>query len=319
MRKFKLMLSGMLSVACLVAVLFMSACEDDPTPPTASFTYEADGREVTFTNTSSNGSTFLWTFGDGSTSTEKDPVHTYSVYGDYTVTLEVKGDGGSKLSLPDVITLAKSSAVVIDGNFAEWVNVPEVVAPEKFGSITKVKVDYDALKIYFYVEGTAGPGGPGATAGGLNGFFDVYLNTDNNPATGYFSGWYPEGYGADYLIEGDFSVMRDAELFKHKSTALVTEFLFDKVGEIGANIIKSSNFATVGSGKGIEFSISRAAFTNLASKLTFAVVDVDGNYYFAAGGAQEKSRNYTETWATLGTFPKDNTATGKLLEIDLTK
>ncbi|MFH2142570.1 MAG: C25 family cysteine peptidase [Bacteroidota bacterium] len=42
---------------------------------------------VTFTNTSTNATSYLWDFGDGTTSTDENPVHTYTVLGNYTVTL----------------------------------------------------------------------------------------------------------------------------------------------------------------------------------------------------------------------------------------
>jgi len=47
--------------------------------------------QVTFTNKSMNGITYLWNFGDGTTSTESNPVHTYTQAGNYTVTLSVDG------------------------------------------------------------------------------------------------------------------------------------------------------------------------------------------------------------------------------------
>ena len=47
--------------------------------------------QVSFTNKSMNGITYLWDFGDGTTSTEINPVHTYTEEGDYTVTLSVDG------------------------------------------------------------------------------------------------------------------------------------------------------------------------------------------------------------------------------------
>ena len=73
---------------------------------------------------------------------------------------------------------------------------------------------------------------------------------------------------------------------------------------------------TVGSGKAIEFSISRAAFTDLADKIYFAIVDVNGLVTLPSG---DPSRDYEPTWATLGSIPKDNTPEGKLIEFDLTK
>jgi PKD repeat protein len=36
---------------------------------------------------------YAWTFGDGTTSTLKDPVKTYASYGTYTVTLAVTNGG----------------------------------------------------------------------------------------------------------------------------------------------------------------------------------------------------------------------------------
>lgn len=53
----------------------------------ANFTWATDSATVTFANTSTNAQAYLWDFGDGNTSTEFNPVHTYSAPGNYTVTL----------------------------------------------------------------------------------------------------------------------------------------------------------------------------------------------------------------------------------------
>ncbi|MFH0893326.1 MAG: PKD domain-containing protein [Bacteroidota bacterium] len=42
---------------------------------------------VVFTNASTNATSFLWNFGDGTTSTDQDPWHTYTTTGLFTVTL----------------------------------------------------------------------------------------------------------------------------------------------------------------------------------------------------------------------------------------
>lgn len=48
------------------------------------------GTPITFTNSSvGNGATFTWDFGDGTSSTEITPTHTYSQAGDFTVVLTV--------------------------------------------------------------------------------------------------------------------------------------------------------------------------------------------------------------------------------------
>ncbi len=69
-------------------------------PPVASFTHTpASGTaplDVAFNDTSTGSiSAYLWTFGDGTTSTLKSPAHTYVSAGNYTVSLTVTGDGGT--------------------------------------------------------------------------------------------------------------------------------------------------------------------------------------------------------------------------------
>jgi Zn-dependent metalloprotease len=53
---------------------------------------------VEFENESINGDDFLWNFGDGTTSTEMHPAHTYTTEGEFDVSLEVSGalcEGGT--------------------------------------------------------------------------------------------------------------------------------------------------------------------------------------------------------------------------------
>lgn len=49
--------------------------------------------QVNFSNLSSNGSTFVWNFGDGNTSTSVNPSHTYTTPGTYSV--QLYADGGT--------------------------------------------------------------------------------------------------------------------------------------------------------------------------------------------------------------------------------
>ncbi|MCU0476959.1 MAG: PKD domain-containing protein, partial [Anaerolineae bacterium] len=65
--------------------------------PVPSFTYEADGLQVTFTDTSTKSPTrWLWDFGDGNTSTAQNPTHTYAEAGTYSVSLLAINAFGSK-------------------------------------------------------------------------------------------------------------------------------------------------------------------------------------------------------------------------------
>jgi PKD repeat protein len=56
-------------------------------PPQAAFTSYLGGMTVSFSNETLVGATYLWDFGDGLSSTEENPIHTYEVAGDYTVCL----------------------------------------------------------------------------------------------------------------------------------------------------------------------------------------------------------------------------------------
>lgn len=53
-------------------------------------------QSVTFTNNSENAESYLWDFGDGNTSTLKDPTHVYLDTGNYEVSLKVTGYGVEK-------------------------------------------------------------------------------------------------------------------------------------------------------------------------------------------------------------------------------
>ncbi len=68
--------------------------------PVAGFTMDKSEAKVneiiTFTNTTVNASSYAWDFGDGNTSNEENPKHTYLSAGNYTVSLIATGDGGEQ-------------------------------------------------------------------------------------------------------------------------------------------------------------------------------------------------------------------------------
>ena len=81
-----------------------------PNPPVADFTGTPttiiERESVTFTNTSQYAATCLWNFGDGETSTEMNPVHTYMTPGTYTVTLQIENTlGNDTKTKTDYITV----------------------------------------------------------------------------------------------------------------------------------------------------------------------------------------------------------------------
>ena len=71
--------------------------------PTAGFTYSPANEIVTFTNTSINGNTYLWSFGDNTFSSNANPgAHIYGTSGNYTVTLTVTNDCGSTITTQQI-------------------------------------------------------------------------------------------------------------------------------------------------------------------------------------------------------------------------
>ncbi|MGK0365884.1 MAG: hypothetical protein ACI85O_002954, partial [Saprospiraceae bacterium] len=75
-------------------------------PPVAGFNSSAQELEVSFTNgTTGEASDFAWTFGDGNSSTEENPVYTYDAEGTYNVCLTATGVGGSDTVCEDVMIM----------------------------------------------------------------------------------------------------------------------------------------------------------------------------------------------------------------------
>jgi PKD repeat protein len=63
--------------------------------------------------------TYLWDFGDGTTSTEKDPVHSYSKRGKYTVTLEVNDNDLATDTMQKTVTVISGQKEISFGEGRE--------------------------------------------------------------------------------------------------------------------------------------------------------------------------------------------------------
>ncbi|MFA5269224.1 MAG: PKD domain-containing protein, partial [Methanoregula sp.] len=138
-------------------------------PPAAAFTGTPTcGKaplSVTFTDSSAGSpSAWSWDFGDGATSPEQHPVHTYTAAGKYTVSLTASNAGGSNTSTRlDYITVSGSCK-------------PPVA---KFSG--KPTSGYAPLMVSFSDSSTNNP------AGWLWDFGDNTNSTEQNPAHTYTS------------------------------------------------------------------------------------------------------------------------------------
>ncbi len=197
----------LLSLLSLLTIGLISSCGPDPKPPItgeALFTYVPDGYTVTFTNTSTvTGTvTYLWEFGDGETSTEKDPVHTYAGKGEYNVKLTVTDEEGKDHVVSTKITVDKKTRIHLDDNsVSDWDAVTEndfkVTLGDNSGIIKSLTFDYDAKYLYakLVFEGSIQD----------SIIFNAFLDTDNDVSTGFISHLWPL-LGGDYLLQGQIGV-----------------------------------------------------------------------------------------------------------------
>src|SRR5204862_7173826 len=68
--------------------------------------------QFTDLSTAPSATAWLWDFGDGATSTVRNPSHTYSFNGEYSVRLSVSGSGGLVTTRkPDFIVVGTEAAI----------------------------------------------------------------------------------------------------------------------------------------------------------------------------------------------------------------
>ena len=203
MKKRNFLFLAMLAIGLSIA--FNACKKDDDTDDTptitgeALFSFVADGKVVTFTNEStvSGTVTYEWNFGDDNTSTEKDPVHTYALKGEYTVTLTVKDSQGGTHPISTKVNVDKKTRIALDDDsFDDWNVVTEaefvVALGDNAGIVTEAKFDYDANFIYAYLK----------FEGSVDDEFqnDYMFDVDNDSLTGAKSWLWPAS-GVDYLVE----------------------------------------------------------------------------------------------------------------------
>lgn len=115
-------------VSCTVNVI---------SPPTAAFDTSSVGFDYTFTDMSTGGATnWLWTFGDGGSSTMQNPTYQYTSNGPQTVCL-VAGNGNGCID---------SVCYTINVDVIEFINIPNVFSPNGDGNNDQWYVNSSGLK-----------------------------------------------------------------------------------------------------------------------------------------------------------------------------
>ncbi|HUH45607.1 MAG TPA: PKD domain-containing protein, partial [Arenibacter sp.] len=83
-------------------ILFLSSCSSDDSdkadiPFSADIFSSVKGRKVAFQGITNNAVSWLWDFGDGTTSTDRSPVHTYKDAGYYETSLTATAADGTSI------------------------------------------------------------------------------------------------------------------------------------------------------------------------------------------------------------------------------
>ena len=135
-------------------------------PPVAKFSVSVDRYTATFTNNSEDQDgdelTYSWNFGDGATSTEKSPKHTYAANGNYTAKLTVS-DGKTSVFVTNPVSI----------------NVPDICTDSD--PYCKGDADTSCEEVCTTKTETVCTGGGGTTEGAVS---DAYHATNPNGNVG---------------------------------------------------------------------------------------------------------------------------------------
>ncbi|MEL6943105.1 MAG: PKD domain-containing protein, partial [Bacteroidota bacterium] len=156
--------------------------------PTANFIEESlnDDFTVELTNTSTEGESFVWDFGDGSpTSTEINPMHTYESIGTYTITLTARNDCGENTIRREVAVGAAPLA-----NFSSNVTAGCVPITVQFLDISQGQRESWSWEFSGGQPGTSTEANPTVTYSDT-GFYSVRLTVTNE-------------LGQDEIVREDF-------------------------------------------------------------------------------------------------------------------
>jgi hypothetical protein len=146
--------------------------------------------------------------------------------------------------------------ITVDGNTADWAAIA-AISTTGSGGVTSLKACSDATYLYILVQGTTSTN------------YDLFINKDNNTATGIISTlWVPEG--SDYVLE-------NGVLNLYNGTGANWSWTTTGVTQTGISVIKTPTV--------IEARIPKASITGLGSTIKIGV-DIE-----------------SATWTNVGAIP----------------
>lgn len=105
----------------------------------AGFSFVINGNTASFANSSQNAQTYIWDFGDGTTSTETNPMHSYTANGTYNVSLTAQSQTCDDNVIVQPITI---TAVGVDEHLEDTFEVSPNPATDDFS--IKLLENFDA-------------------------------------------------------------------------------------------------------------------------------------------------------------------------------
>ncbi len=143
---------------------------DNNQPPISNFEASTNCATVNFNSTTINNvNTYLWDFGDGNTSTERNPTHTYDDSGTYSVSLTTSNSAGQDtrqrddyitINIPQLpvgqnqnICIGESTSLTVTGNSQfDWYETPTGGNPIYMGATLEIPASQSSQT--YYVAGS---------------------------------------------------------------------------------------------------------------------------------------------------------------------
>lgn len=301
------------TLLCLFSISVTSCSNDDPSALVANVLkaefsiteHPEDDSTITLVNTSEHAVSYHWTFGDGNTSTEEHPIHTYvrpERESDYTVELIAKGERGNSSYYKQIHTVLGTKdlesegdveqpekpvadfKIELDGDFSDWKKVPtpnlaSTILDEdntSLHSLKEVKLCANKDFIYIYIKLDK------LHANAM----DLYINTDGKKSTGY-NGWMWKDLGANYLMQATFEDNYDFHLKPYDESKGGEWGWLPEIVLPGEGLFEKSKFIELeGTIVAFEGRIKRAMIPNLGKEVRIAIghSGVEGDAWSTSGG-----------------------------------
>lgn len=260
-----------------------------PRPPVADFNYNANGLQVSYNNLSTDPdndiASYAWDLGDGSSSTEQNPVHTYAQEGTYSVSLEVT-DAGGRTDSKTLSVVVEDAPPVPGGELQNGVAVTDIAAAkgeELHWWLDVAVADGDELDaLTFAISGGSGDA-------------DIYVRYGAQPTTSTYD-YRPYKSGSNETVNVGADKLQDGRWY------VMVRAYSDYTGvDLVANYT-----TTVDPGNAAPVADFSSASNDLTVDFTDASADSDGliaNWSWDFGdGNTSTEQNPSHTYAANGTY-----------------